>query len=161
MPISVGDKLPEATFTTMTSEGPTPMTTNDLASGRKVVLFAVPGAFTPTCHMKHLPGFVASADALRAKGIDTIACVAVNDVFVMDAWSKQSGNDSKIMFLADGNAEFTKAIGLDLDASGFGMGTRSHRYAMIIDDGRVTSLHVEPQAGQAEVSSAEAILADL
>ena len=161
MPVSVGDQLPEATFTTMTSEGPTPMTTKDLTSGRKVVLFAVPGAFTPTCHMKHLPGFIANADALKGKGVDTIACVAVNDVFVMEAWAKQSGHDGKIMFLADGNADFTRAIGLDLDASGFGMGTRSHRYAMIIDDGRVTSLNVEPQAGQAEVSSAEAILAEL
>lgn len=161
MPISVGDQLPEATLTTMTSEGPTPMTTKDLTSGRKIVLFAVPGAFTPTCHKKHLPGFIANADALKAKGVDTIACVAVNDVFVMDAWGKQSGDGGKIIFLADGNADFTKAIGLDVDASGFGMGTRSHRYAMIVDDGRVTSLHVEPQAGQAEVSSAEAILADL
>lgn len=161
MPISAGEMLPEATLTTMTSEGPTPMTTKDLTSGRKVVLFAVPGAFTPTCHKKHLPGFTANADALKAKGVDTIACVSVNDVFVMDAWGQQSGADGKIMFLADGNGDFTKAIGMDLDASGFGMGTRSHRYAMIIDDGRVTSLHVEPQAGRAEVSGAEAILAEL
>ena len=161
MPIAVGEKLPEATFTTMTSEGPTPMSTRDLTSGRKVVLFAVPGAFTPTCHMKHLPGFIANAEAIKGKGVDTIACVAVNDIFVMDAWAKQSGHDGSIMFLADGNAEFAKAIGMDLDASGFGMGIRSHRYAMIVDDGRVTSLHVEPQAGQAEVSSAEVVLAEL
>ncbi|MGI9465222.1 MAG: peroxiredoxin [Aestuariivirgaceae bacterium] len=161
MTISVGDKLPEATFTTMTSEGPMPLTSGDLTAGRKVVLFAVPGAFTPTCHMKHLPGFLANAEAIKAKGVDTIACVSVNDIFVMDAWSKQSGGDGKVMFLADGNAEFTTAIGMDLDASGFGMGTRSTRYAMVIDDGRVTSLHIEPQAGQAEQSSAEVILEEL
>ena len=161
MPISVGEILPEATLTTMTSEGPTPMTVKDLTSGRKVVLFAVPGAFTPTCHKKHLPGFIANADAIKAKGVDTIACVSVNDVFVMDAWGKQSGDDGKIMFLADGNGDFTKAIGQDVDASGFGMGIRSSRYAMIIDDGRVTSIHVEPKSGQADVSGAEAILAAL
>ncbi len=161
MPISVGDKLPEATFTTMTSEGPMPLSSGDLTTGRKVVLFAVPGAFTPTCHKKHLPGFLTSAEAIKAKGVDTIACVAVNDVFVMDAWAQQSDVDGKIMFLADGNAEFTTAIGMQLDASGFGMGTRSTRYAMIVDDGLVTSLHIESQPGQAEESGAESILADL
>ena len=161
MTISVGQKLPEATFTTMTSEGPTPMTTADLTSGRKVVLFAVPGAFTPTCHMKHLPGFIANAEAIKAKGVDTIACVSVNDVFVMSAWAKQTGGEDSVLFLADGNADFARAIGLDLDASGFGMGTRSQRYSMIVDDGVVTSLNIEPQAGQAEASGAEAILAEL
>ena len=161
MTISVGEMLPEATLTTMTSEGPSPMTVKDLTAGRKVVLFAVPGAFTPTCHKKHLPGFLTHADAIKAKGVDTIACVSVNDVFVMDAWGKQSGDDGKIMLLADGNGDFTKAIGLDVDASGFGMGTRSQRYSMIIDDGRVTSLHVEPKSGQADESGAEAILAEL
>ena len=161
MPISVGDSLPEATFTTMTSEGPMPMTTSDLTAGRKVVLFAVPGAFTPTCHMKHLPSFISNAQALKAKGVDTIACVSVNDVFVMEAWAKQSGGDGDIMFLADGNAEFTSAAGMDLDASGFGMGTRSKRYSMLIDDGKVISLHVESQPGQAVESSAEVILSEL
>ena len=161
MPISVGDRLPDATFTTMTAEGPMPLTTGELTVGRKVVLFAVPGAFTPTCHNKHLPGFISNADAIKAKGIDTIACVSVNDVHVMQAWAKQSGAEGHIMFLADGNADFATAIGMDVDASGFGMGTRSVRYAMIVEDGMVTSLHVEPRSGQAVESGAQSILADL
>ncbi len=161
MPISVGDSLPEATFTTMTSEGPMPMTTSELTAGRKLVLFAVPGAFTPTCHMKHLPNFISNAEALKSKGVDTIACLSVNDVFVMDAWAKQSGGAGKILFLADGNGQFTAAAGMELDASGFGMGTRSLRYAMLVDDGKVISLHVESQPGQAVDSSAEVILSEL
>jgi len=161
MTIAVGDKLPEATFTTMTDEGPTPMTTAAVFGGRKVVLFAVPGAFTPTCHLKHLPGFIDNADAFKARGIDTVACVSVNDVFVLDAWAANTGARGKVMFLADGNADFTRAIGLELDGTGFGMGIRSQRYAMLVDDGVVKALNVEPAAGKAEVSSAEAMLAAL
>jgi peroxiredoxin len=161
MSISVGDKLPEATFTTMTAEGPTQMTTSDVFDGRKVVLFAVPGAFTPTCHMKHLPGFVTHAADLKAKGVDTIACVSVNDVFVLNAWADQSGAKDVVTFLADGSADFTKAIGLELDASGFGLGIRSQRYAMLVDDGVVKVLNLEEVASSAEASSAEKILAAL
>lgn len=161
MSISVGDKLPEATFTTMTAEGPTQMSTADVFDGRKVVLFAVPGAFTPTCHMTHLPGFIAHAADLKAKGVDTIACVSVNDVFVLNAWADQSGAKDTLTFLADGSAYFTKAIGLELDASGFGLGIRSQRYAMLVDDGVVKVLNLEEVASSAEASSAEKILAAL
>ena len=158
MTISVGDKIPAATVTTMTDEGPQPVNSEDFFAGRKVVLFGVPGAFTPTCHNQHLPGFVRHLDALKAKGVDTIACLSVNDVFVMDAWAKSSGAADAVTFLADGNGELTKAMGLELDASGFGMGTRSQRFAMVVDDGAVQSINIEPQAGQADVSGAEAIL---
>ncbi len=158
MTIKTGDKLPDASFTTMTAEGPTQLTTADVFGGRKVVLFAVPGAFTPTCHMKHLPGFIERADEIKAKGIDTIACVSVNDVFVMDAWAKSTGAGNKILFLADGNGDFARAIGMDLDAAGFGMGTRSKRYAMIVDDGTVTALNVEPAPGQAVESGADKLI---
>ncbi|MDX1717809.1 MAG: peroxiredoxin [Anderseniella sp.] len=158
MTISVGDKMPEATFNVMTAEGPGQMTSAELFDGRKVVIFAVPGAFTPTCHMKHLPGFISNADALKAKGVDTIACVSVNDVFVMNAWAEQSGAKNKITFLADGSANFTKAIGMDLDASGFGMGIRSKRYAMLVDNGVVKVINEEDAPGKAEISSAEEIL---
>ncbi len=161
MAIAAGEMLPDVALTTMTAEGPTQISTRDFFAGKKAVLFAVPGAFTPTCHSKHLPGFVGNADALKAKGVDVIACVSVNDVFVLDAWAKQSGADGTITFLADGNGEFTRAIGMQLDASGFGMGERSLRYAMLIDDGRVSAVHTEPQAGQAEESSAEKMLAIL
>ena len=161
MSISVGDKLPDATFTTMTAEGPTQMTTADVFAGRKVVLFAVPGAFTPTCHMKHLPGFVAHAADLKTRGVDTIACVSVNDVFVLNAWADQSGAKDAVMFLADGSADFTKAIGMELDASALGLGIRSHRYAMLVDDGVVSVLHLEEVPSSADASSAEKILAAL
>lgn len=161
MAIKVGDRLPEATFATPTADGPQKITGKELFDGRKVVLFAVPGAFTPTCHLKHLPGFIEHAAAFKARGVATIACVSVNDPFVMGAWAKQSGAEGKVTFLADGNADFTRAIGMELDASGFGMGTRSQRYAMLVDNGVVKALHVEPAAGQAEVSSAENILAAL
>ncbi len=161
MSISVGDKLPEATFLTMTSEGPTQMSTADVFDGRKVVLFAVPGAFTPTCHMKHLPGFVTHADELKSKGVDSIACVSVNDVFVLNAWADQTGSKDVLTFLADGSADFTKAIGMELDASGVGLGIRSQRYAMLVDDGIVKVLNVEEVASTAEASSAEKILAAL
>lgn len=158
MTISVGDKMPEATFNVMTAEGPGQMTSAELFDGRKVVIFAVPGAFTPTCHMKHLPGFISNADALKARGVDTIACISVNDVFVMNAWAEQSGAKNKITFLADGSANFTKAIGMDLDASGFGMGIRSKRYAMLVDNGVVKVINEEDAPGKAEISSAEEIL---
>lgn len=161
MAINVGDRLPEATFTSMTSEGPQQLSTADVFDGRKVVLFAVPGAFTPTCHRKHMPGFIQHADEIKAKGVDTIACIAVNDVFVMDAWGKQSSVDGKVMLLADGNADFTTKIGMDLDGSGLGMGTRSKRYAMIVNDGVVEAVHAEDKPGEADKSSAEKILAAL
>ncbi len=161
MSISVGDKLPEATFLTMTAEGPTQMSTADVFDGRKVVLFAVPGAFTPTCHMKHLPGFVTHAADFKAKGVDTIACVSVNDVFVLNAWADQSGAKDAVTFLADGTAAFTNAIGMELDATGVGLGIRSQRYAMLVDDGVVKVLNVEEAASSAEASSAEKILAAL
>ena len=158
MTIEIGDTLPDASFTTMTAEGPSKLSTADVFGGRKVVLFAVPGAFTPTCHMKHLPGFIARADQLKAKGADTIACVSVNDVFVMDAWAKSTGAGGKIMFLADGNGDFARAIGMDVDASGFGMGTRSKRYSMVVENRRVTALNVEPAPGQAIESGADRLL---
>jgi len=161
MSISVGDKLPEATFLTMTAEGPTQMSTADVFDGRKVVLFAVPGAFTPTCHMKHLPGFVTHAAELKSKGVDSIACVAVNDVFVLNAWADQTGSRDVMTFLADGSADFTRAIGMELDASGVGLGVRSKRYAMLVDDRVVKVLNVEEVASSAEASSAEKILAAL
>jgi peroxiredoxin len=161
MAIKVGDRLPEATFATPTADGPQKVTSKELFDGKKVVLFAVPGAFTPTCHLKHLPGFIDHAGAFKAKGVDTVACVSVNDPFVLGAWAKQTGAEGKVTFLADGNGDFTKAVGLELDGSGFGMGLRSQRYAMLVDNGVVKVLNVEPAAGQAEVSSAEKILAAL
>lgn len=161
MPIAVGDKLPDATFKVRTPDGLKDLTTAELTAGKKVVLFAVPGAFTPTCHAKHLPSFVQGFDALKAKGVDTVACVAVNDAFVLDAWGKAGGAEGKVMMLADGNGTFTKAVGLDFDGSGFGLGTRSKRYAMLIDDGVVTVLNVEEAPGVMEVSGADRILAAL
>jgi len=158
MTISKGDKLPEATFLTMTEDGPGPVNTNDYFSGRKVVLFAIPGAFTPTCAARHIPSYVENADALKAKGVDAIACTAVNDVFVMDAQAEAAKAKGKIDFLADGNGDFAKAAGLDLDASGLGLGTRSHRYAMIVDDGVVTEIFIEPNPGEMTVSGAEEVL---
>ena len=155
MSIQVGDRLPEATFTTMTEEGPKPLTTAEVFAGKKVVLFSVPGAFTPTCSKQHLPGYVKQADELKAKGVASIVCLAVNDVFVMDAWAKSQGADGKVVMLADGNADFTKNIGLELDASKFGMGTRSQRFSLIAEDGVVTTLNVEAP-GKFEVSSCEA-----
>jgi glutaredoxin/glutathione-dependent peroxiredoxin len=158
MTISVGDRVPAATFTTMTPDGPKPKTSDDVFKGKKVVLFAVPGAFTPTCHKNHMPGFVKNADAIKAKGIDTIAVTAVNDVFVMDAWKKASGAEGKIEFLADGSADFAKAIGLSLDVSARGLGIRSQRYCMVIDDGVVKSISVEDAPGKAELSGADNLL---
>jgi peroxiredoxin len=144
----------------MGESGPKDVTLGEITKGKKVVLFAVPGAFTPTCSMKHLPGFIEHAAAIRAKGVDEIVCVAVNDAFVMDAWGKASGAAGKVRMLADGNGEFTRAMGLELDASGFGMGKRSQRYAMIVKDGQVEHLLVEPGPGL-NVSSAESVLAKL
>jgi peroxiredoxin len=160
MTIKVGDKLPEATFTTMTAEGPRPMTTAEVFGGKKVALFAVPGAFTPTCSAKHLPGFVGNFDALKKKGVDRVVCVSVNDVFVMSAWGKDQKVGDKVLMLADGNGAFAKAIGLELDAKGFGMGTRSQRYSMIVDNGVVKQLNVEA-GGEFKVSSAEHMLSQL
>jgi peroxiredoxin len=161
MTIAVGDKLPEATFKLRTPEGLKDVTTQELTAGKKVVLFAVPGAFTPTCHAKHLPSYLEHRDALMAKGVDTVVCVAVNDAFVLDAWGKAAGADGKVTLLSDGNGTFTKAIGLDFDGSGFGLGTRSKRYSMLIENGVVKALNVEESPGVMEVSSADRILAVL
>ncbi len=159
MTIKTGDKIPAANLTVMTESGPKPVSTDELFGGKKVVLFSVPGAFTPTCSAKHLPGFVEKADEFKARGVDTIACMAVNDVFVMNAWGK-SANADDIAMLADGNGEFTSKLGLELDASGFGMGQRSQRFALIADDGVVSQLFVEAP-GEFKVSSAEHVLASV
>ena len=156
MAISIGDKIPACNLQVMGKEGPENISTDEIFSGKKVVLFAVPGAFTPGCSVTHLPGFVVHADTIKAKGVDTIACVAVNDAFVMSAWG-EAQNAQELLMLGDGNGDFTAALGLELDASGFGMGKRSQRYAMIVDNGTVTTLNVEPDAG-VDVSSAEKIL---
>jgi peroxiredoxin len=156
MTIQVGDKLPEATFMTPTPDGPQALTSDQLFKGKKVALFALPGAFTPTCSARHLPGFKEKASELTAKGVDTIACLSVNDAFVMGAWAKDQGVGDAIVMLADGNGDFTKKIGLEMDASKFGMGSRSKRYAMVVDDGVVTSLNVDE--GEFRVSSAEYML---
>jgi len=160
MSIAVGDKMPAGEFTVMGADGPQKVTTQQLFGGKKVVLFSVPGAFTPTCSAKHLPGFVDHADALKAKGVDTIACLAVNDVFVMSAWGKAGNVGDKVVMLADGNGAYAKALGLELDASGFGMGTRSKRFSMIVEDGTVKQLNIEPP-GAFGVSSAETALSQL
>ena len=157
MTIQVGDTLPSINLTTMTDEGPKPVSMAEISSGKKVVLFAVPGAFTPTCSVQHLPGFLEKNSDLKEKGVDVIACVSVNDPFVMKAWGEDRNVGDDVMMLSDGNGEFTAAIGLEMDGSGFGLGTRSHRYAMIIDDGVVSALNVEPGPGL-DVSSAETIL---
>jgi peroxiredoxin len=160
MTIKVGDTLPEATFMTMTADGPAPVTTGDVFKGKKVALFAVPGAFTPTCSARHLPGFKDQAGALKAKGVDLIACVSVNDVFVMGAWGKSQEVGEAVMMLADGNGAFATALGLELDGSKFGMGKRSQRYSMVVDDGVVETLNVE-EGGDFKVSSADYMLAQL
>jgi peroxiredoxin len=161
MAIKVGDKVPSGNFGVMKTEGPGSLSSDELFKGKTVVLFSVPGAFTPTCSKTHLPGFVKNAGAIKAKGVDTIACLAVNDVFVMDAWGKSSGAEGKVVMLADGNAAYTKALGLELDASGFGMGTRGQRFAMIVKNGVVDKLQVEPSAGQCTISGGESVLAGL
>jgi peroxiredoxin len=157
MAIRVGDKMPSGEFSVMGESGPQSVSTDDLFSGKKVVLFSVPGAFTPTCTAKHLPGYVQNAAALKAKGIDTVACMAVNDVFVMSAWGQSAGVGDKVLMLADGNGTYAKALGLELDASGFGMGTRGKRFSLIIEDGTVKQLNVEPP-GEFGISSAESAL---
>ncbi len=158
MSVKVGDELPmQLKLKEMGESGPKDVTLAEVFKGKKVVVFAVPGAFTPTCSMKHLPGFVEQAEAIRRKGVDDVVCVSVNDAFVMGAWGDASKARGKVRMLADGNGELTKALGLDLDASGFGMGTRSQRYAMVVDDGKVTKLLVEPGPGL-KASSAEAVL---
>ena len=159
MSISQGEAVPDVTVQMMNDGRPGPVSLRDLTAGKKVVLFAVPGAFTPTCSLQHLPGFVDKADEIKAKGVDEIICTAVNDAFVMDAWGKSASADA-ISMVADGNGDLASALGLEMDGSGFGLGTRSQRYAMVIDDGVITKLAVEAP-GQFEVSSAEAILADL
>jgi glutaredoxin/glutathione-dependent peroxiredoxin len=161
MTIQVGDRLPAVNLKQLTANGIKDVPITELTKGKKVVLFAVPGAFTPTCSEQHLPGFVEQAEAIKAKGVDAILCVAVNDPFVLSAWEKARNVGGKVNILSDGNAEFTRAIGLDLDASGFGLGTRSKRYAMVVDDGVVKALKIEDAPTQAEKSSAAAILAAL
>ncbi len=160
MPLNVGDKIPAAKLTKMTEEGPRPVETGEFFAGRTVALFAVPGAFTPTCSAKHLPGYVTKADELKSSGVDEIACVSVNDAFVMDAWGKSADAGQKVTMLADGNGDFTEALGLTMDASGFGMGKRSQRYSMIVKDGVVSELNVEAP-GDFRVSSAEHMLSQL
>ena len=158
MAIAIADRLPEATFRVMGVDGIEAMTTADVFGGRKVVLFAVPGAFTPTCHLKHLPGFIENADAFKKMGVDAVVCVAVNDPFVLAAWAEKSGGKGKVLFLSDGNAEFTKKIGMDFDGSGIGLGTRSKRYAALVEDGVVKVLNIEESPGIAAESTAAKIL---
>jgi len=157
MAIAVGDTMPSGKFGVMTESGPADLSTDELFGGKKVVLFSVPGAFTPTCSLKHLPGFFELADTIRDKGVDTIACMSVNDVFVMDAWGKDQGVGDKILMLADGSADYARALGLENDSSAWGMGIRSKRFAIIVDDGVATTVSVD-EPGQFEVSSAQAIL---
>jgi peroxiredoxin len=160
MAIHVGDTLPSATFMTFGASGPEPITSDQLFKGKKVALFALPGAFTPTCSAKHLPGFKEHAAEFRAKGVDTIACVSVNDVFVMKAWGENQGVGDDVLMLADGNGDFTRAVGLEMDASKFGMGSRSQRYSMLVDDGVAKEINIEA-GGEFKVSSAEYMLAQL
>jgi peroxiredoxin len=158
MTINVGDKIPSATLKQLTPEGVKEFTTDEIFGGKKVVLFAVPGAFTPACSQRHLPGYVDNAASLKAKGIDEIACVAVNDAFVMGAWGKEQKTEGKVRMLADGSGEFARALGLELDLTKGGLGVRSKRYSMLIDNGTVKSLNVEAQPGQVDASGAEAML---
>jgi peroxiredoxin len=157
MAIQVGDKMPEGSLGIMTESGPGAISTDELFSGKKVVLISVPGAFTPTCTMQHLPGFVEQAEALKAEGVDTVACMAVNDVFVMDAWGKDRGVGDKVLMLADGNGDYAQALDLVMDGTGFGMGMRGQRFAIVVEDGTATHVAVEAP-GQFEVSKVEAIM---
>ena len=159
MPINVGDRLPEATFTTMSAEGPKPMTTGEVFGGKKVALFAVPGAYTPTCHKTHMPGFVQNYDELKNKGFDLVACTAVNDIFVLTNWAKDSGATGKILMLADGSADFAKKIGLDIDLTARGLGVRSRRYSMIVENGTVKAINVEDAPPNVDKSSAATLCA--
>ncbi len=158
MAIQVGDKLPETTFTVMGEDGPKPVTTSEMFSGKKVALFAVPGAYTPTCSKQHMPGFVANSDEFKGKGIDAIACTAVNDIFVLTNWAKDTGAEGKITMLADGSADFVKKLGLEIDLNARGLGVRSKRYSMIVDNGVVSVLNVEDAPPQHDKSSATALL---
>jgi peroxiredoxin len=160
MSIQNGERLPAGTLMTMSASGPAPLSTDEVFKGKKVVLFSVPGAFTPTCSNKHLPGYLEQYEEFKKKGVDTIACLAVNDAFVMDAWAKAKGAAGKILMLADGNGEFTKKLGLEMDASKYGMGTRGKRFSAIVEDGVVKELNVEA-AGEFKVSSAEATVCQL
>lgn len=160
MTIQVGDRIPSAALRIKTDDGIKELSTDEIFGGKKVVLFSVPGAFTPTCSAKHLPGFVEKADEIKSKGVDTIACIAVNDAFVMDAWGRDQKVGDKVLMLADGNGDFAKALGLELDATGVGLGVRSQRFAVVVEDGVVKTLNVE-QPGAFEASSAEAVLATL
>jgi peroxiredoxin len=160
MTIKVGDKVPNVTFIKATPDGPQPVDSEGFFKGRKVALFSVPGAFTPTCSARHLPGFVEKAEELGSKGVDEVACTAVNDAFVMGAWSQGAGADGKVTMLADGNGDFARAVGLEMDGSKFGMGTRGQRYSMIVEDGIVAQLNVE-QPGDFRVSSADYMLEQL
>jgi glutaredoxin/glutathione-dependent peroxiredoxin len=160
MTIKPGDRLPNVEFTVSTADGPQKFSTDVIFAGRKVVLFGLPGAFTPTCNMNHLPGYLQAFDDIKAQGVDTIACTAVNDIFVMNAWGKATESEGKIMMLADGNGEFTRAVGLELDLTVAGMGHRSQRYSMIVEDGMVKTLNVETERG-VNVSGAETILQQL
>ena len=157
MTIKAGDRMPAGNFKTMSKDGPRDLSTDELFKGKKVVLFSVPGAFTPTCDAKHLPGFLQLADQFKAKGIDTVACTAVNDVFVMSAWGKASGAGDKVLLLADGNGEYAKALGLTMDASRFGMGTRGQRFAIVADDGVAKQVLIEAP-GEFKVSAADHVL---
>ncbi len=161
MTISVGDKIPEATLMHMGADGPAPISTDELFGGKKVVLFGVPGAFTPTCSAKHVPSYVAQADVIKGKGVDTIACMSVNDVFVMGAWGKDRGTGDKVLMLADALADFTKKLGLELDLTERGLGVRAQRFALVVDDGTVRHVAVEPNPGEMSVSGAEAVLGTL
>jgi glutaredoxin/glutathione-dependent peroxiredoxin len=160
MTIKAGERMPAGTFKRMTREGPKDLTTDELFKGKRVVLFSVPGAFTPTCDAKHLPGFVQLADQILAKGVDTIACMAVNDVFVMNAWGKASNVGDKVLMLADGNGDYARALGLELDGSKFGMGKRGQRFSIVVKDGVATHVNIEAP-GQFKVSAAEHVLGDL
>jgi glutaredoxin/glutathione-dependent peroxiredoxin len=160
MAIKAGDRMPSGTLKTMTKDGPRDLSTDDLFNGKKVVLFSVPGAFTPTCDAKHLPGFVENIEAFKAKGVDTVACMAVNDVFVMNAWGKHSGAVDKVLMLADGNGDYARALGLELDARGFGMGTRGQRFAIVVDNGVAQQVLIEAP-GQFKVSAAEHLLTQI
>ncbi|MDB5511568.1 MAG: alkyl hydroperoxide reductase [Enterovirga sp.] len=161
MTIKIGDRLPQATFRVSTADGPAAKTTDDYFRGRKVVLVGVPGAFTPTCDRNHLPGFVQRAEEIKALGVDAIAVTSVNDVFVLKAWGQSAGADGKVEMLADGNGDFAKAMGLSFDGSGHGLGTRSQRYAMVVEDGVVTAINVEDVPSKADASSAENLLKSL
>lgn len=161
MTIQIGEKIPTSHFSQMTAAGPKKISTDDFFKDKKIVLFAVPGAFTPTCSNQHLPGFIAKAAAFKAKGVDVVACISVNDIFVMQAWGKSAKASTDITMLADGNGDFSKALGVDFDARQMGMGVRSWRFSMLVENGKVMQFNREPNPGEAKISSAETILAQI